>query len=298
MKLTLMRGLPASGKSTEAKRLMGVAGNTVRVNRDLLRTMLHFDKWTDKNERATKDAAKALAILFLKDGKNVIIDDTNLNPKVVEGWRVVAQATGARFEIVDMSTSVMECILRDSQRENGVGSTVIKNMALQSGLVDPTSIVICDIDGTIANIDHRLHWVRHECEECKLNGEGSCDWKKDWKSFFANLDKDTVRQDVREILVDLYNRGHMIIFVSGRSDDHRDRTLEWFDKNFLSFAFTLIMRRSGDKRPDTEVKQDILNTYFKDRSKIKCVIDDRPSVIRMWQSNGLEVIDVGNGIEF
>lgn len=298
MKLTLMRGLPASGKSTEAKRLMEVAGNTVRINRDLLRTMLHFDKWTGKNERATKDAAKALAVLFLEQDMNVIIDDTNLNPSVVESWREVAQRVGSKFEIVDMTTPMMECILRDNQRENGVGSTVIKNMALQWGLVDPTSIVICDIDGTVANIDHRLHWVRHECEKCKLNGEGSCDWKKDWKSFFAALDKDTVRQDVREILIDLYNRGHMIVFVSGRSDDHRDRTLEWLDKNFLSFAFTLIMRRSGDKRPDTEVKQDILNTYFKDHSKIKCVIDDRPSVIRMWQSNGLEVIDVGNGIEF
>ncbi len=58
------------------------------------------------------------------------------------------------------------------------------------------------------------------------------------------------------------------------------------------------MRRSGDKRPDTEVKQQIYDTYFKDKYNIAYVIDDRPSVIQMWRSNGLEVIDVGEGVDF
>ena len=58
------------------------------------------------------------------------------------------------------------------------------------------------------------------------------------------------------------------------------------------------MRREHDKRPDVEVKQQMLDTYFPDRSWIHCVIDDRPSVIRMWKANGLEVIDVENDEEF
>lgn len=57
------------------------------------------------------------------------------------------------------------------------------------------------------------------------------------------------------------------------------------------------MRRAKDSRPDTEVKQDILDQYFK-KELIDVVIDDRPSVIRMWRSNGLEVLDVGKGEEF
>ena len=58
------------------------------------------------------------------------------------------------------------------------------------------------------------------------------------------------------------------------------------------------MRRGTDKRPDTEVKKQILDTYFPDKSVIHTVIDDRPSVIRMWREQGLKVIDVGEGIEF
>ena len=34
------------------------------------------------------------------------------------------------------------------------------------------------------------------------------------------------------------------------------------------------------------------------RTMLHSVIDDRPSVIRMWKENGLNVIDVGNGEEF
>lgn len=59
-KLTIMRGLPASGKSTKAKELLSV-GNTVRINKDLLRTMLHFDTFTGRNEGMTRDAARERA---------------------------------------------------------------------------------------------------------------------------------------------------------------------------------------------------------------------------------------------
>jgi len=57
------------------------------------------------------------------------------------------------------------------------------------------------------------------------------------------------------------------------------------------------MRRSGDSRDDTIVKEQIYNTYLKDMN-VTLVIDDRPKVIRMWESLGLEVLDVGNQVEF
>lgn len=55
------------------------------------------------------------------------------------------------------------------------------------------------------------------------------------------------------------------------------------------------MRREGDMRPDTEVKQSFLDVYFPDKTVINKVYDDRPSVIRMWRENGLDVEDVGKG---
>src|SRR4051812_38724625 len=81
-KLIIMQGLPASGKSTKAKELLE-HGNTVRLNKDLLRTMLHFDKFTGRNEGLTQDAALFLADNFLEKDINVIIDDTNFNPRTI-----------------------------------------------------------------------------------------------------------------------------------------------------------------------------------------------------------------------
>jgi predicted kinase len=56
MKLLMLKGLPASGKSTYAKKL--AQDGYVRVNKDDLRAMLHAGKWSKINEKqvlATRD---------------------------------------------------------------------------------------------------------------------------------------------------------------------------------------------------------------------------------------------------
>ena len=289
MKLIMMKGLPASGKSTKAKEIVE-QGGWVRLNRDSLRPMLHFGKWSGRNEGLTVDAEIALATHFLKNNTNVVVDDCNLGQSHRYRWSNVARECGAKFEVVSIDIPVSTCRFRDTERENKVGVDVITNMALQYGMhPDPEKgYVLCDLDGTLCDIKHRLHHVKKE--------------PKDWKSFFAAIPHDTLRTDVAEKVVDFANEGYDIIFVSARPEDYKKQTLLWLIKNMsdkLPQGFlTLIMRRIGDKRPDTEVKQDILNNYFTDKSKIKVVIDDRPSVIRMWKENGLDVIDVGSGVEF
>src|ERR1700722_16079343 len=49
--------------------------------------------------------------------------------------------------------------------------------------------IICDLDGTLCNIDHRLHWVRNE--------------KKNWPMFFAGIKNDTLNQWCADILSQL-----------------------------------------------------------------------------------------------
>ncbi len=286
-KIIIMQGLPASGKSEKAKELIK-QGNTVRINKDLLRTMLHFDNWTGANEGLTREAARILTKHFLERGRNVIIDDTNLNEKTLQSWVDLAKETGSRIEYQRMDTSMEVCIERDSVREKRVGDSVIVGMALQNGLYPKPQkgIVLCDLDGTLCNIDHRLHYVKGE--------------KKDWKGFFAELINDTPRIEVVDKLMKFEGEGYEIFFVSARPDNYREQTEIWLSECFKGYRphKTLFMRRENDKRPDTEVKLDLLNNYFKDKTWIHTVIDDRPSVIRMWREQGLNVIDVGNGIEF
>jgi predicted kinase len=288
MKLVAMRGLPASGKSSKAKEIIKGGGEFYRVNRDLLREMLHHNIWTGKREGVTVDAAQMLVANLLQQDKNVIVDDTNLGDKHIEMWKMMAQQFGAKFEIIDMmkETDVTECITRDAARtdKNPVGKAVIMNMAVQYDHLNLDKIVVCDIDGTVADCKHRLH---------HLQGE-----KKDWKGFFSEMDKDTPRKDVyKNALNDAKAHDAQLLFVSARPEDYREVTEQWLRDNGMDSYTHLIMRRKGDKRPDTEVKFDIYKQYLKQYDIIK-VIDDRPAVIEMWREQGLEVEDVGEGKDF
>lgn len=288
MKLTILRGLPACGKSTKAAELIRASGNMVRLNKDLARTMLHFDKFSGRNEDLTHFSMTTLATALLAK-TNVIVDDTNLNPRVFEGWKQVSAEAGAKVEVIDMTdVPADECVRRDAVREKSVGYTVIRNMALRYGLQSfpPGGVVLCDLDGTIADISHRLPFVR------KPEGE-----KKDWGSFFAAIPQDTVREDVRAKIEEHRAAGRTIVFLSARPDTYQPQTVEWLSRHGLDH-YTLIMRPGGDKRDDTAVKQDMLDRYFRDRSAIHVILDDRPKVVRLWQSLGLPVDDVGCGVEF
>lgn len=281
-KLIILQGLPGSGKTTYAQDYLKKSGNAVRVNKDLLRTMLHFDKWTGLNEDMTKKAEWALIRYFLQADKNVVVDDTNLNPKIVESLKQVANEVHASVELVDLEASVEDCILRDSMREKMVGKEVIYNMARQYGLFDNEKMdVIVDMDGTLADCTHRQHYVQGD--------------RKDWKGFFSEMAADIPRQEVVDLVTEL-SESFNIVVVSARPEDYKIITTIWLKHYGIPYQ-TLIMRRSGDTRPDEIVKQEILNRYFK-KGNIKLVIDDRPKVIRMWRSNGLEVRDVGQGEEF
>lgn len=290
-KMIIMQGLPASGKSTRAKELVA-QGNTVRINKDLLRTMLHFDKFTGPNEGKTRQAARELAKVFLTNNTNVIIDDTNLNEGTLQSWKDLAMELGAKIAYERIEADVFECVRRDEKRAEGgcekaVGASVIVGMALKAGLYPKPQkgIVLCDLDGTLCDISHRLHFVKGET--------------KDWKGFFDAMVNDTLRDDVSDMLSYYLDRGHDVMFVSARPDTYRAWTEDWLRRQYTIPPHTaLFMRRAGDHRDDVEVKREIYEQYFKDKYPIETVIDDRPKVIRMWKEEGLNVIDVGAGIEF
>jgi len=297
-KLIIMQGLVASGKSTKAAEILKQYGNGIRINRDLLRTMLHCDVWSGQKEGITREVARLLAKHFLerpqwKDGQThigcVVIDDTNLDPKTLGSWKQLAEMCGASWEIVDMPTDVTECLRRDRLREKPVGDHVIIGMALQSHRypMPEHGIVLCDIDGTVADCTHRRRFLQQE--------------PKDWDGFFGAMHLDGVITDVAEKLdVHVTNR-QQIFFVSGRPETYRTVTVSWLYNAGLDCYKALFMRRAGDHRPDTVVKQEMLDRHFPEpyRSQIRMVYDDRPSIIReVWEKAGLPVTRCGTGEEF
>jgi hypothetical protein len=145
------------------------------------------------------------------------------------------------------------------------------------------NIIICDIDGTVADLTHRLHLVK--------NGN------HDWDTFHASVDKDSPREDIIALVGRLmFSPGHpySVYFVSGRSESSREATRQWLLDNGLHGYTNLYMRPAGDTRDDRIIKKEILDMHFK-KEEILLIIDDRPKVIEMWKREGLNVLDVGPG---
>ena len=144
--------------------------------------------------------------------------------------------------------------------------------------------IIFDIDGTLANLDHRLHFIKQK--------------PKDWPSFKANIPSDSPIGPLVYVCQALNYCGGMdgtdIVFCSGRSIDQFDTTCEWIEEYIGIKKPTLFMRAKDDYRDDTIIKRELLTQIRKVWNPI-LVFDDRQRVVDMWRSEGLICCQVARG---
>jgi len=151
----------------------------------------------------------------------------------------------------------------------------------------PNKIVIFDIDGTLADIEHRRGYVRGPRSD------------QNWGAFNKTMHLD----GVNEIVVDTYNalsatgKYHMVIFT-GRGDDFKQVTVDWLADNDIAYD-ELHMRSDVHEKgvKDSIVKKGMLDrlTEAHPDKTVSGVFDDRLQVVEMWQENGIFVFDVGQG---
>lgn len=146
-------------------------------------------------------------------------------------------------------------------------------------------IFIFDIDGTLANTDHRMKYIK-----------GS--EKKDWKSFFAEAHKDKPFEHIKLINHMASRLGDFedvqIAIITGRPANLHGDTVLWLKKHKIDFD-VLHMRPTNERKPDFEVKRDIYNEFYKDKKKnIVCVFEDRLPVAKMWREEGIPVVLCGD----
>lgn len=130
-KLVVLRGLPASGKSTYAAQLV-VRESYKRFNRDDLRTMIDNNIYSKPNEAFITKVMYIMIEVALKNGYNVVVDNTNFAPYQIRSCREIARRTNADIDFRDFDVPLETCIARDLQRDNGrVGKEVITKMHAQ-----------------------------------------------------------------------------------------------------------------------------------------------------------------------
>lgn len=278
-KLVVMRGLPASGKSTYAKTL--VDKGYTRVNKDDLRAMLHNSKWSRQNEAFILRVRDDIVFAALAAGKDVVVDDTNLAPKHVETLTKIGNHFKADVTVKTIEVPLNECIKRDLARPNSVGSKVIRRMYYDYILprmdkyeppVGKPRAILCDIDGTVAHAADRDIYD------------------------YSKVATDRPDLTIVDILRTYKERDPelQIVFVSGRDDSCRDVTIDWLAQNAIPATY-LYMRKTGDKRDDAVVKREIFADHIAKEFIVQFVLDDRDRVVEMWRSLGLKVLQVENG---
>lgn len=292
-KLTIMRGLAGSGKSTYAESVPGA----VVVSRDRLRLALFgsdnqdYYKSADLKQREdfiTKVEQNAIRE-GLRAGRHVISDNTNIETKYMKPFYKIAHAVGAEVEVKVIDVPLHTALERNRNRAAMGGRDVpedvirkqhdrfqhTKNQVVEmpptpepySGTPDAIPAFMVDIDGTLAH----------------MNGNrGPFEWH--------NVGKDDIDDVVRSVVFRMAD-DYAVIIMSGRDESCRQQTEDWLVLHEIPFD-ELHMRPEKDMRPDNIVKAELFDKYVRDRYDVEFVIDDRWQVCEMWLTMGLKVFNV------
>lgn len=296
VKIIFCRGLIASGKSFWSKEFVKNHQDWKRICRDDLRHMLSSYSFDDKNEKLVTIIEENMIKLLIEQGTNIIIDSMNLNKqklqqridKYVHQWK--EQGIEIITEIKNFPVTLEEAITRDKLRPFVIGEKVIRRIwhRYKNELVEMlnekypkvlynkqlSDAVIVDIDGTLC-----------------LNESGRNPYD------YSRVMEDSLNLIINEQLIFHKSKNRNIIIVSGRDDSNLELTKQWLNKNNVIYDY-IYFRKTGDKRKDSIIKEEIYNKYIKNKFNIISVFDDRPSVIKRWRELGLFVFDCGLGIDF
>ena len=302
--LYITRGVPGSGKSTYARKWVDEnPSRRVRINRDDIRFML-FGKYWGVDEKAVTRVQDTLLRASLADGKDVIVDNTNLQSKnVIDLLKIAAEKSGVSVEFVDFPISFEEAVARDAARDRTVGGDVIRGFynrflgGVKKGIFPANPVlpdewvfepyeavaglpraILIDIDGTLAHHEG----IRSPYDVTRY-GEDTFDqtvadiaWHYSQYAGKTSADPTRVRR----------------VVLSGRDAAYKQDLVDWLDKHDFPVD-EIYMRKVGDVRNDAVVKNELFEENIRGRYNVDFVMDDRPRVVRMWQQKGLKVLNVG-----
>ena len=301
--IIVMRGLPASGKSTWARAwYWGAPELRARVCRDDIRAQT-FDAvderyaayfalpdLREKEEVVTMLEDRTVKALLSK-GKSVVIDATHIRRSYITRWADLAGRTGSAFSVKLIDTPVEICMERDAARPFPVGDKVIADMhrRLRSALREPAPEApvaeavqlyepddtkqvawLVDIDGTLALMDGRSPYDTTRYHEDKLN------------------------HVVADLVAMIADAGVEIILMSGRDERYRAETEAWLGEHSVPFD-ALFMRPAEDTRNDAIVKLEMFFEHVAPRWCVAGALDDRNRVVEAWRSIGLTCLQVAPG---
>lgn len=289
--ILLLVGPPGSGKSSFADKYIKENPSFAYINQDTQGRDGHLQKFND----------------CIKNRQDILVDRMNFSKSQRRRYLDPAKKANYYTKIMVFHVPYSICLERASER---VGHPTIKDAETAEKAIYgffksyvrveddevhevervgwdrefDTKVVVCDLDGTLADCRHRLHHIKVE----KPN-------KPNWKKFFDEMPLDPVNEWCRDLLHAMSQR-HQIIYCTGRAGEYYDLSKKWLEENSLAFpGFKLFSRLRGDHRPDWQVKEIIYEFEIKPRYDILFVVDDRQQVVDMWRKHGVTVLQCAKG---
>lgn len=132
-----------------------------------------------------------------------------------------------------------------------------------------TKAIIVDLDGTLANIEHR---------RCHIEGT-----KKNWKAFFSEISEDLPHAWCQYLVANMANT-HSIIYLTGRGYEYEKETRNWLDENSPVTGWFLFMRPKDNFEKDCVIKERVYKEHIEPNFEVSFCVDDRNQVVDMWRS--------------
>lgn len=293
-KATILRGVSGSGKTTLAKTLDGT-----RISRDDIRRLLFGVEGKTVLDNAGEKRVTKFQRDFIESeldaGRNVIVDDTNLNKSLLTSLCRFINDLGYDFTIRDVRVDVSTAHARNAARPENeqVPAHVIDRQQAKAwwGHIpsvpyvykpytpDPSLPVAVsfDLDGTLA----------------QMNGKrGPYDFTK---YHLDDLDETVATMNWTLGVDEGWKSGHCeMIILTGRSEEYRAECVEWLERKGLSWD-RLIMRPEGDTRNDAVVKSDLWDEHISGKFDVVAHFDDRRRVVKALRKKGIRVFQVNEG---
>lgn len=133
--------------------------------------------------------------------------------------------------------------------------------------------VIFDLDQTLFDIRHRLHFIQKE--------------DRDWDGFHGAMHNDTLNMWAFRLLWMYDQYDYDIVILTGRNDRYRDETRDQLMRHEIPYNM-LLMRQEGDTRPAKLVKLELYRERIAGRyQSVDAIYDDNAEVCRAFMDEGV-----------
>ena len=147
-------------------------------------------------------------------------------------------------------------------------------------MLEKHKAIIVDLDGTLCDIEHRIHHVKSK--------------PKNWQAFNQGIDQDKSYFWCIELIAAMKARGYKVFFVTGRQESSREMTVSWLTRHHVDYD-ELYMRGNRDFREDSDVKEEIYYSKIEPVAQVLFVVDDRKSVVDRWRELKLTCLQCAPG---